>query len=305
VRADGSTSLEPFAPADDPPIDCFYVYPTVSNDPDANSDMEPGSEETSVVRNQAARLGAVCAVYAPMYRQATLTALRTTLGGGAGGFAAATQTAYADVLAAWQHYLAVDNHGRGVIVIGHSQGASHLYRLLREEIDPDPEQRALLVSAMLAGTSAHASETPNVPPCTKDGQVGCVMSWSTFRDTAPPPANSYFAKPAGDDPAVCTNPAALAGGSAELHPYFQPLGWGVTVDTPFITVPGLVTAECRNVNGFNHLSITVHPDPGPRQDDVRGDLTPEWGMHLIDVNVTMGDLVAVARRQAEAWTADQ
>jgi hypothetical protein len=69
----------------------------------------------------------------------------------------------------------------------------------------------------------------------------------------------------------------------------------------FVSVPGLVTGECVVRNGFSYLELTVHPDPGPRVDDVRGDLTPEWGMHLIDVNVALGDLVALAGAQATAY----
>ncbi len=33
IHADGSIEVEPFLPAEDPSIDCFYVYPTVSIDP--------------------------------------------------------------------------------------------------------------------------------------------------------------------------------------------------------------------------------------------------------------------------------
>jgi hypothetical protein len=300
VEADGTTTAEPFVAADAAPIDCFYVYPTVSNDPGDNSDLDPGPEEESVVRQQAARLGRVCDVHAPVYRQATLTSLRRA----DGGFFAAYPAAYDDVLAAWREYLELENDGRGVVLLGHSQGAAHLLELLRDEIDPDPAQRALVVSAALLGTSVHASELPHVPPCERDGQTGCVLSWSTFRDTAPPGAGSFFARPAGEEPAICTNPAALGGGSAELHPYFSAAAAGaVEVDTEFVTLPGLVTGECRDVEGFHHLAITVHEDPGPRADDVRGDLGPAWGLHLIDVNVAMGDLVAVVGAQAEGYSA--
>ena len=301
IEADGATEVEPFAVADDPPIDCFYVYPTVSMDPEDNSDMVAGAEEINVVKQQAARLGSVCALYAPMYRQATLTALRGSLGGGGGGFFAAYTQAYDDVLAAWQHYLADDNDGRGVIIIGHSQGASHLGKLLREVIDPDPAQRELLVSAILLGTSAHASETPNVPPCATAEDIGCLISWSTFRDSKPPAAGAFFARPAGAEPAVCTNPAALLGRGRDLHPYFSDGTWGVDVTTEFVTLPGLVSGECVERDGFHYLEVTVHADPGPRVDDIRGDLTPEWGLHLIDVNVAMGDLVEVARAQGAAY----
>jgi hypothetical protein len=41
--------------AKDPPIDCFYVYPTVSRDSGLNSDMNPGPEETGAAASQFAR----------------------------------------------------------------------------------------------------------------------------------------------------------------------------------------------------------------------------------------------------------
>ena len=49
---------------------------------------------------------------------------------------------------------------------------------------------------------------------------------------------------------------------------------------------GLVDAECVSDRGFNYLELTVNGDPDdPRVDDIGGDLSPQWGMHLIDANV--------------------
>ena len=76
VKADGSTSVEAFRPDPRAPVDCFYVYPTVSTDPGVNSDMTANAEELNVVRQQLARFGSKCRIYAPLYRQFTLTALR-------------------------------------------------------------------------------------------------------------------------------------------------------------------------------------------------------------------------------------
>ena len=72
VAADGRLTKEMFTPASDPPIDCFYVYPTVSRDLTGNSDTTAGPEEMEIARQQAARFGAVCKVYAPVYRQVTV-----------------------------------------------------------------------------------------------------------------------------------------------------------------------------------------------------------------------------------------
>jgi len=81
ISASGKLTREPWTANPKAPIDCFYVYPTVSLDPTPNSDMIAGDEELNVVRVQAARFGSQCRVYAPLYRQVTLTALRAFLAG--------------------------------------------------------------------------------------------------------------------------------------------------------------------------------------------------------------------------------
>src|SRR5947207_8819597 len=79
IAADGTLTQEKWAADPKAPIDCFYVYPTVSTDPTPNSDMIAGPEESNVIRAQFARFGSQCRVYAPLYRQVTLTALRAFL----------------------------------------------------------------------------------------------------------------------------------------------------------------------------------------------------------------------------------
>ncbi len=326
VKANGKTALERWKPAKKPKIDCFYVYPTISLDQTGNSDFTPGeNEELFVVRQQAARLGSVCRVFAPIYRQVTLTALVANLGGNA--IPTDSALADADVLDAWKQYVANDNGGRGVILIGHSQGSSRLVKLIKNEVDPNPDLRARLVSAVLLGTSLQVPDGADVggdfahiPLCRSKKQTGCAISYGSFRSTAPPPANSFFGRSlSAGMKAACVNPAAPAGGRAMLHPYLPTDGralplslpaapqWvdasrGVTITTPFVTLPKFIEAECAETNGFVYLSLIVHGDPSdPRIDDIGGDLTPEWGMHLVDANVAMGDIVALARSQARAY----
>src|SRR5579872_942226 len=81
VKADGGETAEAYKADPKAPIDCFYVYPTVSNDPGVISDMNEGPEEINVVKAQFASLGAKCRLYAPLYRQFTLTALRARQSG--------------------------------------------------------------------------------------------------------------------------------------------------------------------------------------------------------------------------------
>ena len=81
VAADGALSVEKFTANPQAPIDCFYVYPTVSRDRTGNSDMTAGPEELSVIQHQFARFGSQCRLYAPLYRQITLTALQALIAG--------------------------------------------------------------------------------------------------------------------------------------------------------------------------------------------------------------------------------
>ena len=128
-----------------PAIDCFYVYPTVSDQKTPNADLTVDPQEQSIARYQAAQFSRDCRVYAPMYRQLTLA----NIGGAA--TPAEQALAYEDVLHAWQTYLRQFNHGRGVVLFGHSQGSVLLRRLIATQSDPRPAARKLLVSAVLLG----------------------------------------------------------------------------------------------------------------------------------------------------------
>src|SRR5262245_2317317 len=69
VAANGTLTRETWKADPAAPIDCFYVYPTVSSDRSVNSDMNPDAPEIGVIREQFARLASKCRPYAPLYRQ--------------------------------------------------------------------------------------------------------------------------------------------------------------------------------------------------------------------------------------------
>ena len=152
VRPDGRLSRETWTADANAPIDCFYVYPTVSTDPAPNSDMTADPAELNVIRQQFARFGSKCRRYAPLYRQVTLAGLRRLLGSGGGGASLDRGLQYDDVRDAWNYYLEHDNKGRGFVLIGHSQGSFILAELIRKEIDGKPVQ-SRMVSAILPGAT--------------------------------------------------------------------------------------------------------------------------------------------------------
>jgi len=65
VAANGTLTRETWKADPNAPIDCFYVYPTVSTDPGQNSDMTPDPAEINVVKQQFARFASTCRPYAP------------------------------------------------------------------------------------------------------------------------------------------------------------------------------------------------------------------------------------------------
>ena len=321
-----------------PAADCFYVYPTASLDATPNSDMIAGVEERGQATSQFAAFRSVCRTFAPIYRQVTLTALRAGMAAKPPVLAPGGdwELAYADVRTAWRDYLARDNNGRPFMLIGHSQGSMLLKRLVAEEIDGKPVQKQML-SAILPGTAVLVPKGKDVggdfkalPLCRSASQVGCIVTWSSYRDHPSPPANALFGRSAG--PAMvagCTNPARLAGGSALLDAimgfpwwiagvvqYRVPAsGWSVAgkpVPTRFARIPGLLSAEC--VSGATISYLAVHVNEGAAgglavaatsSETVGDSAYPEWGWHVMDITVVQGDLIRLLGDQTRAWQAQR
>jgi hypothetical protein len=311
------------AAAKDPKVDCFYVYPTVSDQkaPEASRTVDP--EERSIALCQAARYRSLCRIYAPMYRQVTLQGLLNP----STVTTKMRDTGYEDVRAAWHDYLKRDNKGRGVILIGHSQGTFVLRRLVREEIDRTAAERKRLVAAVLLGGNVLVKrgkdvggDFRHVRACRAATQVGCVIAFSTYNET--PPADSLFGRPDGrfgtapaGSEVLCTNPAALGGGSAPLDTIlpttpFAPGSIGflttqigfpaITAKTPFAEADGVYTGACSSEGGANVLRIAGTTPDAP----VLKPLTDAtWGLHLTDANIALGNILTVVGGQAKLYTA--
>ncbi|HEV3329025.1 MAG TPA: DUF3089 domain-containing protein, partial [Acidimicrobiales bacterium] len=80
ITANGTRSVVSPATPTGARFDCFYVYPTVSTQTTDNSNLVVETAETNVARAQAAPFRQVCRVWAPMYRQRTVTSLLKGLG---------------------------------------------------------------------------------------------------------------------------------------------------------------------------------------------------------------------------------
>ena len=325
----GSSFVEHAKPAANPPIDCFYVYPTVSGQTTPNSNLNIEPEETQVAIDQASRFSQVCKVYAPMYPQLTIDAELAEVGSGAFN-PEQVATAYAGVLSAWHEYLAKYNHGRGVVLIGHSQGAGMLIHLMRQEIDPNPSQRRQLVSALLMGGNVSVpagqvvgGDFQHIPACQVALQTHCAVAYSTFLQQ--PPADTLFGVVEGpvatlaggvasgtNLQVLCVNPTLLLQGSRSGPllqyesttpvPGFLSSFWQAPkAPTPWVATPGLYSAQCKHTGADSWLQVNdVGPHGDPRE-LLAETLGPTFGLHLYDINLALGNLVGMVALQSQVY----
>lgn len=281
VAAGGSLSVEQPAVGPEPPVDCFYVYPTVDILP--NPALMIGSaapsardDEVAVLLAQLGPLTGLCRVFAPLYRQSTLLQLAAS---GLTGSDPYPGPGFADVQQAWDDYWAHDNidratgERRGVIVLGHSQGSVTVEKLLQHSVDGNPAATAQLVSAVVLGGQVQvplgatagggadpASTFQRLPLCEPQADgvpTGCVIAYSSYGQPSggAPVAGSLAANLDPGHRIACVNPSAvLAGAAADA----------TTALDPILPTRTLVRGSLLAPNGaLSHLLIgyTLPSDP--------------------------------------------
>jgi DUF3089 family protein len=312
VQASGARSVTSAKPATASRFDCFYVYPTVSEETSLNADLRVQKSERAVAVAQASRFSTVCRVWAPMYRQITLAGLETV----PIGTSPVIETAYDSIRAGFEDYLAHDNHGRPIVFIGHSQGAAMLIMLLEHFVDENAALRRRLVLAVILGGNVvvhigalTGGSFRHIPLCTALGETGCVIAYSSF--PGEPPFASLFGRPGQGvsllsdqltrrgEQVACANPAALGGGSGALLAYFPSDGLEAT---PWVEYPKLYSARCESAGGATWLQVTKASGATDHRVVVTETDGPDWGYHPYDVNLALGNLVADAARAEASWS---
>jgi len=326
-KMDGTTADSAFVTTDlgytaanQPPVDCFYLYPTQSEQDTPNANLDKDQPIRDVAVNQARQFSRICDVYAPMYRQYTFAGEITD---------EVRDVAYDSALGAWKDYLKNYNKGRGVVIIAHSQGSMNMARLIAEEIDPEPAVRKRLISAIIPGANVYVpkggvvgGQFQNIPACEAGDQVGCVIAYSMYRQQ-PPTGSSYGWVDTGYwiNPAprpdkdlhqvMCVNPAELAGDGDLLMPLanLSVFIGGPEPAKPWTAYPGLYRSECRTAEDetkgtLSWLNVVDAREPGDTRPDIGGLVTANDGnRHTGDINLALDSLVSVAASQSRAYVA--
>jgi len=164
-------------------IDVFYVYPTlIVSDKDqrwnvpVNDSVQIRKVLNIAVRFQASAWGSSGNLYVPYYRQAHIRSYNQLENGGK----TALLLAYSDVKAAFEYYLKHQNHGRGIILAGHSQGSTHISHLLKDFFDGKLLQKQL-VAAYIPGVGLDRNQFKTIPFMENPDQTGGFVTWNTFK----------------------------------------------------------------------------------------------------------------------------
>ncbi|GAA3692737.1 DUF3089 domain-containing protein [Gordonia hankookensis] len=307
------------------PVDCFFVYGTATNALSLNADLVASPEIRAAASLHGARFNRTCRMFAPVYRQVSLpAAVPTNL-----GLTEPLAIAYRDVRNAWREYLAHAGN-RGVIFIADSQGAYHLRKLIREEVDGRPALLHRFAGAFLMGAnvttakgSAVGGDFRNIPVCTRQGEYRCVMAYSSnvvyppvsaFGNSAVDVTSRASGLPNGPQYQVaCTDPAVVSGSRAPVgitvpsEPFPPWLLAGVLTYTRFpdpwptssstwTTGRGRGVGSCDEVYGIREYHIRmIRPQPINQ--------VPLLDTHDLDFTFGLDRLVGIAARQAADWRA--
>lgn len=307
VDTAGKRTPVPYVAATDPKVDCFYVYPTVSEDPTFYADADVGAEERRTVHGQLARLGAVCRLFAPVYHQMTMAGLHWAMGFVQRGEMVPEMkmdVPFAGVVAAWRHYLKHDNKGRGVILVGHSQGAMLLKRLIAEEIERRPAQKRIVAAYLAGNPDLTTASFKRMKPCATRAQTGCVVAWSSYGEAYQ--GMRFFGTGTATTPALCVNPASPGDGRAPIKAYLSKPRSAPPEDPPYVETIGQMSAEC--VSDDKGAVLRVRVEPGVYADVLNGMIAryagaPGWGLHPLDIGLVQGNMIDMMTAQIAAWPA--
>jgi hypothetical protein len=260
-------------------------------------DSQSRAMAETLVRGLASPFNQAAELWAPRYRQATFGAFLSDKPQAL----EALDLAYGDITAAFDSFLANVPAGRPIVLVGHSQGAYHLRRLIADRIAGRRLARRMAAAYVIGWPVSLEHDLPlmGLPACAAPDQSGCVVSWLSYGEPADPAMTlaAYARRPAldGKSPGgsrfLCSNPlTGEIGGAAPASANRGTLKPDKELKTGVLVIPG-VPAACR-ADGL--LSVGAAPDLGPY-------VMPGNNYHIYDIPLFWANLRADFARRVKAW----
>ncbi len=290
-----------WAKGQEPRTAVFFIHPTsYLNKSHWNGRIDDADSQDRAalfVRAMASPFNASGNVWAPRYRQATFGAFLSDKPEANQALA----LAYGDVAQAFDQFLASIGPDQPIVLVGHSQGAFHLMRLLRDRVSGTPLKTRIVAAYVIGWPVSITHDLPamGLDPCLKPDQSGCVMSWQSYAQPADHDltleAYARFrgldGKPLAGSPFLCTDPLmnsrdATGGANDNL---------GTLVPDKDLRsgrlVSHLVPASCGD-DGF--LNIGDPPNLGPY-------VLPGNNYHIYDIPLFWANVRADVAHRTAAW----
>ena len=292
-----------YNPGDKAPVAVFFIHPTSYIDRahwNAPLDDARANQYAEIfLRGQASAFNAIGDIWAPRYRQATFGAFLTSKAEAQ----KALDFAYRDVLAAFDEFLKEAGPDRPIILAGHSQGALHLERLLRERVAGQPLAKRIVAAYVVGWPISRTTDLAalGLPECATADQAGCILSWQSFAEPADPSmitdvydaSTGFDGKPRKGTDMVCTNPiTGTPGAAADAKQNLGTLVPSRDLGTATLAVPG-VPAKCF---GRGFLSIGQPVNLG-------GYVLPGNNYHVYDYSMFWVNVRNDAARRFKAFSA--
>ena len=189
----------------DPKVDVFFIHPTTEVLSKAMNSPVPYHQRAQyytkhLINYQEMAFAGAARIFAPYYHQLSFSHIVRLYYSLRFDQDQATAVAYQDVLAAFNYYIAHENHGRGFILAGHSQGSMLLQKLLHERIDNTPLAKQLVAAYLIGGGNiiSDTNHYQDIHFCQNASDTQCIIGWNTYRVD-----QNATLKPTH---ALCTNP---------------------------------------------------------------------------------------------------
>lgn len=285
------------------PVAVFFVHPTSYLERTRwNAPLDDAQSQARArlfLRGMASAFGEAAEIWAPRYRQATFGAFLTDKPEGE----MAIDAAYGDVEMAFDRFLASIGPDRPIVLAGHSQGALHVLRLLRERVAGTPLQARIAMAYPIGWPISLAHDLPalGLPACETAEQAGCIVTWSSFAEPADPDewlalysrSPGFDGQVRGDSAILCVNPlTGRAGGDAPASANLGTLKPSADLTSAEL-IPSAVPARCDK-RGL--LLIGDPPDLGPY-------VLPGNNYHVYDIPLFWANLRQDFERRTQAWAA--
>ena len=171
----------------DKPVDTFYLFPTTyMGDYDGAPEISPlddinyNEEAKTVYESQATAFEKSTNVYAPFYRQTSMTVLATNETEDLMYYQRHEQKK--DVFDALDYYFKNYNNGRPFILAGHSQGAMMVNVIVEDYMKRHPDLYKRMIAAYAIGYSVTKQDLENYPHmkfAERSDDTGVIISWNT------------------------------------------------------------------------------------------------------------------------------